>query len=125
MNHIGLSLSNENDALGIPDIHFVDGNLQFVTGAAAVAQHIKQRLKTHRGEWFLDREAGVPWLDELLGRQYDPALAEDITKTTISETHGVTEITQFSVSFDPSTRGVFPRGIRVRTVYDPEEEIPV
>ena len=123
MNHVGLSLSCEDDYDGIPDVHFVDGNLQLVSGAHAVAQHIKQRLKMHKGEWDFDREAGVPWLDDLLGRQYDSALAEDVVKTCIIETHGVREITQFSINFDTFTRGVFPRGIQVKTVYDEEVTI--
>lgn len=121
-HHVGLSLSNEDDKGGIPDIYADENNnIALVQDARAVAQHIKQRLKMHRGEWDLDFEAGVPWLDELLGRQYDPALAEDVVKTCIVETHGVREITQFSVSFDVITRGVLPRSIRVLTVYDDEE----
>ena len=119
-HHVGLSLSPEDDYAGIPDIHFVNGVLQMVTDARAVAQHIKQRLKMHKGEWDFDRESGVPWLDDLLGRQYDAALAEDVVKNCIIETHGVTEITQFSIRFDRASRGVLPRGIRVLTVYDEE-----
>lgn len=120
-HHIGLALSNEDDFTGIPDIYFVNGNLAMVEDARAVGQHVKQRLKTHAGEWDYDKKAGVPWLDQLLGRQYDSALAEDVVKTCIVQTDGVTMITKFSVSFDATTRGVLARSINVKTIYDDEE----
>lgn len=97
-----------------------DGSLATVSDALAVGQHVRQRLQTFEGEWFLDSTAGVPWLDRILGRAYDPALAEAVVKAEILDTDGVTEITSFSVSFDRETRGVTIRSVEVGTIFDEE-----
>lgn len=97
-----------------------DGNLATVADAEAVGQHARQRLSTFSGEWFLDTTAGVPWLDQILGQTYDPALAESVVKAEILNTDGVTEITSFSVAFDRNTRGLIIRSVEVGTIFDTE-----
>lgn len=120
MTHIGIALKSP-DGLAPHDIHLDSNNeLAIVTDAEAVGQHARQRLMTHHGEWFLDNECGVPWLDDILGRQYDPALAEAVIKAEIVQTHGVTEITSFSASFNPRRRELGAYSISVRTTYDVE-----
>ncbi|CAN7388183.1 hypothetical protein [Neorhizobium sp. LjRoot104] len=100
-----------------------DGNLAVVTDALAVGQHARQRLQTFAGEWFLDTTCGVPWLDDILGRSYDPALAESVVKAELLGTDGVEEITSFSVSFDRATRGLVIRSVNVTTMFDEEVQI--
>ena len=112
---IGLAIDKDTN-----DLSLAGGSLVTVTGALAVGQHVRQRLKTHRGEWFLDTQAGVPWLDQVLGRQYDPTLAEAVIKAEISETAGVTGISGFSARFNPARRGLEAFDISVETIYDQE-----
>lgn len=95
-----------------------DGQLATVRDAEAVGQHVRQRLKTFTGEWFLDTAAGVPWLDEILGKQYDPALAESVTKAEVLDTEGVTSIESFAVRFTRASRGLIIDSIEVRSEYD-------
>ena len=114
MSHIGIAIDQETGDIGLD----ADGNLSMVTGAHAVGQHVRQRLGFFQGEWFLDTTAGVPWLDDILGRRYSPALAEAVVKAEILATHGVTEITSFSVSFAQRTRGLVIRDVEVLTTYD-------
>lgn len=95
-----------------------DGNVATVTDAEAVGQHVRQRLQTHRGEWFLDTDAGMPWLRDILGHQFNPALAESVVKAEVLNTDGVEAITSFAVSFDRASRGLIIRDIEVETVYD-------
>jgi hypothetical protein len=106
------------------DLHFsADGNLAIVTDAEAVGQHARQRLSTFQGEWFLDTTVGVPWLSQILGQRYDPALAEAVTKACLLTTDGVTGITSFSVSFGRVTRGLFIKSVDVTTDYDQEVQV--
>jgi hypothetical protein len=105
------------------DIFVEGGSLSVVTDAEAVGQHARQRLQTFAGEWFLDTTCGVPWLSEILGRQYDPALAESVVKAELLDTDGVIEITSFSVSFDRTTRGLHIRGVDVVTMFDEEVSV--
>lgn len=116
--HFGLSLDPETN-----DLHFKGGNLAVVRNAEAVGQHVRQRLMTFRGEWFLDTTAGVPWLAQIMAKEYDPALAEAVVKAEILDTHAVVEITSFSVGFDRSTRNLMIREIEVLTSYDEEVRV--
>lgn len=117
--HIGLALDPETNDLFLRS----NGELAVVRDAEAVGQHVRQRLKTFEGEWFLDNTAGVPWLRDILGHGYDPALAEAVIKAEILDTDAVTEITSFSVRFDRQTRGLEAFGISVVTDYDIEVRI--
>ncbi len=95
-----------------------DGSLAVVNDAEAVGQHLRQRLMTFQGEWFLDTTAGVPWLSDILGKQYNPAVAESVVKAEILRTEGVTSIEAFSVGFNRATRGLVLNEISVRTDYE-------
>ena len=119
MTHIGLSLQSAN---GEPyDLHLDGtGNLAVVSDAEAVGQHVRQRLKTYSGEWFLDTRAGVTWLDDVLGQSYDPSLAEALIKAEILNTDGVKEIASFSATFNKERRELTAFSISVLTDYDEE-----
>jgi len=118
MSAVGLSI----DAI-TNDLHFSGNSLVLVRDAAAVGQHVRQRLKTFEGEWFLDTTAGVPWLDQILGRRYDPALAEAVVKAEILDTRFVTEITSFSVGFEQPLRQIKIREVEILTTYDQEVRV--
>lgn len=125
MTHIGIAL-NEPDYTngGIPDVYMgTDGNLATVTDAQAVGQHAKQRIKAFKGEWFLNANVGVPWLTDILGKGYDPALAESVIKSVVKKTDGVTEITSFSVKFERQKRALAASAITVATIYDQETDL--
>ena len=96
----------------------VTDTLHLVYDAEAVGQHVRQRLMTFLGEWFLDKRVGVPWLHRILGNKFDPDLAESVVKAEILKTDGVTQITSFSVSFNKTTRGLIIKEIEVLTDYD-------
>mgnify|MGYP000135562922 FL=1 len=85
MSHLGIALNQEEwEDGGIPDVYMgADGNLATVIDAEAVGQHAKQRIKAFSGEWFLNSDVGVPWLSDILGRNYDPVLSESIIKSVI------------------------------------------
>lgn len=101
------------------DIFFdSSGNLVMVRDSLAVGQHVRQRLMTFAGEWFLDTNVGVPWLNEIFAKQYDPALAEAVVKASIYETDGVISIETFSVSFSRTTRNLRISSVDVTTDYD-------
>lgn len=115
MTHFGLALDPETNDL------FTEGNsLAVVQGSEAVGQHARQRLMTFQGEWFLDTTAGVPWLAQIMGNKYDPALAEAVVKAEILDTDGVVEITSFSVGFDQGIRRLNIRDVEVLSIYDEE-----
>ena len=115
----GLAIDQETQ-----DVYLdADGNLAMVTNELAVGQHVRQRLNTFAGEWFLDISAGMEWLSRILGKGYDPAIAEALVKAEILDTEAVTEITSFSVTFDRGPRALNIRSVEVMTEYDKEVRI--
>lgn len=116
---IGLAIDQDTGDVYLGE----DGNIAMVTDAHAIGQHVRQRLGAYEGEWFLDTTAGVPWLNEILGKAYDPAIAEALVKAEILDTDGVTEITSFSVGFDRRSRGLMIRSVEVATEYDEEVSV--
>lgn len=120
---IGLALKARPDS-GVtydgPHDVFLDdaGNLAMVSGAEAVGQHARQRVRTYQGEWYLDTEAGVPWLDQVLGAQPDTVLAEALLKSEILETPGVIDIDAISTRFDRATRGIIVDTLQLTTEFD-------
>jgi len=122
IERMGLALRRDGDAPA--DLYLdEDGNLAIVRNAQAVGQHVRQRLMTFHGEWFLDTTVGIRWLRDVLGGNYDPVMAESLVKAEVLATDGVIDISGFSVRFSRVTRGLSAADITVVTEY--EEEISV
>lgn len=100
-----------------------DGDYTLGTGAdfhvdtpEAVAQAVKTRLGLWYGEWFLDTSDGTPWNEQILGkrtrgRNYDAAIRQRILGT-----QGVSEISEYSSSFDGNTRALSVQAT-ITTIY--------
>lgn len=114
IEHFGLAIDQNTNDLYLDD----DGNLAVSKGAQAVAEHVRQRLMTYQAEWFLDNTAGVPWLDQIMGKAYDSALSEALVKAEILNTDAVTEITSFSVGFLRMQRNLVIKDVEILTSYD-------
>jgi hypothetical protein len=122
IERFGLALRRDGSA---PADLYLDefGSLAVVKNAEAVGQHVRVRLMTYEGEWFLDNQVGVPWIRDIVGHQYDPIMAESVLKAEILDTDGVTDISSFSVRFDNSTRGLSAFNIDIVTEYEQEVNI--
>lgn len=117
MSHFALSLADRGD--GIYDLHLEDtGDLATVIDSEAVGQHARQKLMTYYREWFLNTEVGVRWLQDIMGKDFDPGLSEAMVKAEILDTDGVVSIEGFSVSFARIRRELVINEITVLTTYD-------
>ena len=93
------------------DIYFdADGELVLVDDGEEVAQHVKQRLDFHQGEWFLDQTIGMPWFQGIFATNSSSqdvasrSYSESLIKATILETPGVTALVDFQFNFDSINR---------------------
>lgn len=111
-----------------------DGDYQFGHGAAdfwhnqteGIAQNLNTRLLLFAGEWFLDTAEGTPWggfpLNDVVVAQgrilgSHTQLSRDVAlKQRVLSTDGVTNILNYSSSFDPSERS-FDVTMSVNTIY--------
>ncbi|MFA9439390.1 hypothetical protein ACDA63_07115 [Uliginosibacterium sp. sgz301328] len=87
-----------------------NGDYTFGTGGdflrdspETVAQAVRTRLDLWRGEWFVDTSDGTPWQTEVLGKN-TAATYEAAIKRRIVGTEGVTQLVDFSSSYDGDTR---------------------
>lgn len=108
------------------DLVIQDGDLMFSSGAAGVAQAIRQVVLLVRGEWFLDLDAGLPYFerdgvpasDAIMGQQFNQVHTESVFREAIETAPGVGEIVSVSASYDNSTRQLTVAWVVVATFGD-------
>ena len=88
-------------------------SLALVSGADALAQRLRGRLRLWLGEWFGDTSIGIPWL-QMLGTKDAQAYAEATLRRVVSSCPGVAAVESFDFAFDGATRSA-QVGFRART----------
>ena len=84
-----------------------DGNIAVLRDTPfgpLLAQRIKHRLLTFRGECFLDREVGVPYFSEVLKKNPDLGRIRSLLASVISGVEGVAKILSLEVLLNNATR---------------------
>lgn len=79
-----------------------------VNSPRCVAQAISTRLKLWRTEWFLDKTAGTPWRQSILGKSVNP---DAFIKQAVLGTQGVTSIVSYSSAPVGRTRALNVSGV--------------
>lgn len=83
------------DAQG--DLSLEEGDMVLISGAEGVASDLGARLQTFAGEWFLDGNLGMPYLQQVFGKQPLPRI-EELFRRAILETPGVSRIERLAVT---------------------------
>lgn len=86
------------------DLLIQNGQLVFLTGAAAVAQRIQTRLRSLLGDWVFDRNVGTPWLERILTGEPRLDIARGILAQRIRDSQGVSRLLSLDLSVDRATR---------------------
>ncbi|MGF6878351.1 hypothetical protein [Paraburkholderia sp. MM5477-R1] len=89
------------DASG--DWTFGHGRADYADQSESVAQRVVTRLRSFRGDWFLDLDHGIPWIERMERAGERERLEADI-KRQILGTDGVSAILSFDIAFDGETR---------------------
>ena len=76
----------------------------WITGADAIAQLCRRRIKTFYGELFDDSTRGVKWTQRILGQKNPASVIDSELRQSILGCPGITGITSLSVSLDSGTR---------------------
>lgn len=73
-------------------------NPRYISGLTLVAQRVRLRLLTHRGEWFLDQRLGVPYI---LWKDDKPPVASmrSVIRRILETTPGVISVASLSVEY--------------------------
>lgn len=70
----------------------------------ATTQRLKIRLQFFLEEWFLNREFGIPYFQQIFQKSLSDEEVDLIFKETISSTPGVERLVSFESDFNHSTR---------------------
>jgi len=100
----------------------IDGNgeLIVINGLAALIQKINQRLSLFKGSWFLDINAGVPYLQDIIKKPIDPGLVASILNAEILKEPEVLSLGEVEIDLDADTR-IFNYKAIPNTIYGPTE----
>lgn len=86
--------------------------LRYSTGVAGVAQGIRIRIRMVKGEWFLNRDEGVPYFDNdivpesdaLMGQHFNELKARAAFRRAILSAPGVLKLLRLDLRYNQSTR---------------------
>ncbi len=95
-------------------IVFVNGDMVMTTEDQSLPQRIKQKLLSFRGEWVFDESRGLPFIQEILIKDYDLSRIEAIYLQELKNIDGIAEILVFDIGVDDKTRKL-SIGIQVLT----------
>lgn len=70
----------------------------------SIAQRIKIRLWTFRGEYFFNEDFGVPYFQTIFQKGVSVDEIDNIFKSTIRDTPGVIELVQYNSVYDRAKR---------------------
>ena len=99
---LATEIDDENPIVG--DLRVVNGVVAMVRGADAVAQEIRVRLRWWKGEWFLDRRRGVPYLDGILRDGATPATVRAVILAELKNVPDLAPHPVVTVDIDARTR---------------------
>jgi hypothetical protein len=104
------------------DLEIIDFDLQLTSDQQAVAQRVKQALLLFKGEWFLDRDLGVPYYEDILGTKNSIDTVRGVFVNAIRAVDGVKDLIEFNIEFDDATRTL---GIKLTIIDDLSNEINI
>lgn len=74
------------------------------TDQEIIAQALRSRFMFSKGEWFLDLDEGLPWLERIIRKQPDLTVIEDVFREVITDTRGVASVKSIGIDFDRGAR---------------------
>ena len=86
------------------DLFLLNGRISTIQDGEEVLQHVRTRLLTYQGEWFLDTAAGIPYLQRILLKPANLSATESLIKSEILQTPGVDGLSSFGLEFNKTTR---------------------
>jgi len=86
------------------DISIIGNSLVIVTGIEEIRQRITHRLRTFYGEWFLEMTKGVKYFQEILRKNPNATLRDNMLREEILKSPGVIGLENYTFSVDDSTR---------------------
>jgi hypothetical protein len=95
-----LKLTNNDLNIANGDLAICDNNKE------ALAQAIKIRLKTLKGEWFLDSNLGMPYLTEIFARKVSNNYVRHLIISEIENIPSIKSVNNFSMELTKERQAI-------------------
>lgn len=108
------------------DIVIINGDHAIVSDSTATKQRLNQKFKLWRGEWFLNTSAGVPWLEDILGKKPRTEVLQTLFSQVIQSDPGIKTLQSLSFEYNEVERKLqitFQATLINNTVLDMEVDI--
>lgn len=99
------------------DILIDNHNMKLGCGEDYIRQKLRTSLKLVYGEWFLDTTVGLKYFETVFVRSPNLSTIESMFKAAITDSYGVSEITDFNMDFVKGSRELIIN-FTVKTIYD-------
>lgn len=70
----------------------------------SILQHIRIRLRTFLGEWFLDQRVGIPYFEEVFIKNPSSNVVKSLIRRVLLRTPGVVTVSSVDFDIDSVTR---------------------
>jgi hypothetical protein len=80
------------------DLRLTNGQITFVEGRDAIRQHLANRLRFFRGEWFRDQRQGLPYYERVLIKSPDTNALRTLFRRAIVETPGIAVVDKLELT---------------------------
>lgn len=98
------------------DLIYINGdNPVTYESRVSVAQRLKIKLQTFKGEWFLDTTYGMPYFQTILQRGVSKLTIDTLYQEAILEEPDVIEIVEFNSDIDKASRS-YRLSFKVKTI---------
>lgn len=88
------------------DIVLVNNEIVLVDEYDAIAQHMRIRLRTFLGEWYLDERIGMPYFEEFLVKNPNKIVMQSRIREAMLETPGVISVDSLVFDFNTLDRSL-------------------
>lgn len=106
------------------DLIYEGGDLKLTLNQSeSLAQRLKVKLLTFRGEWFLNDTLGIPYYQSIFRAGVSKATVDTIFLRAISSEPEVIQVLDFDSSMDNTNR-IYSLSFKVRSENDPNP-IPI
>ena len=75
----------------------------YLVGAEEIEQNVVTRIKSFKGDWFLDEQANIDWFN-ILGNKDTQTVTEQQLSRTVLGTNGVRTINELNFILDRENR---------------------
>lgn len=87
-------------------LKIIDYDFAFTTPEEYIRQKLKIVLSTFKGEWFLNTDVGMPFYQDMLGKNNDLSKIESIFIRAIKSVPEVIKILYIDIDEDKQTRTI-------------------